>query len=203
VSIPLIYFLAQYQPFLLAVLHSVRLSDPLLFGIIYTSFFSAAKPIAGIVFGIAFWTLSKKVADITLRNNLIIAAYGMMLMFTSSNTVALTIVPLPPFGIITAAFFGLSAFLFLIGVYFSALSAANDYAIRKNIKLYSKQLALLDRIGASEMTSEREKMVKNAMKVVVKNADQLALETGVPSAMSDEDYKEYINMVLKELKKKT
>jgi hypothetical protein len=56
VSIPLAYFLSQFEPLFLDVLTPFRLSDLILFGIVYTLIFSAAKPVGGILFGVGFWT---------------------------------------------------------------------------------------------------------------------------------------------------
>ena len=55
VSIPLAYFLTQFQTILLYLFTPIRLTDPILFGITYTLVSSASKPIGGILFGISFW----------------------------------------------------------------------------------------------------------------------------------------------------
>jgi hypothetical protein len=46
---------SQFQTLFLDVFTPFRLSDPILFGIVYTLIFSAAKPAGGILFGVAFW----------------------------------------------------------------------------------------------------------------------------------------------------
>jgi hypothetical protein len=55
VSIPLVYFLSQFQVVLLNIFTPLRMADPILFSIIYTLIFSAVKPVGGILFGVAFW----------------------------------------------------------------------------------------------------------------------------------------------------
>ncbi|MGC2426146.1 MAG: hypothetical protein WA421_03860 [Nitrososphaeraceae archaeon] len=50
----------------------------------------------------------------------------MMLMFTSNQPTGLIQAPYPPFGLVTAVFFGLAAFLFLVGVYTSAISVSQE-----------------------------------------------------------------------------
>jgi hypothetical protein len=59
VSIPLAYFLTQFQTILIFFFTPLRLTDPILFGITYTLVFSASKPIGGILFGISFWIVSR------------------------------------------------------------------------------------------------------------------------------------------------
>ena len=54
VSIPLAYFLSQFQSLFLYSFADLRLSNPVLFGIIYNLIFSISKPAGGVLFGIAF-----------------------------------------------------------------------------------------------------------------------------------------------------
>ena len=60
VSIPLAYFLSQFQPLFLYSFADLRLSNPVLFGITYNLIFSISKPAGGVLFGIAFWTIAEK-----------------------------------------------------------------------------------------------------------------------------------------------
>ena len=71
ISLPLIYFLLQFQPVLLQSISSYFHQD-IIFNILYTLFFSAAKPIGEISFGIAFWigfSTSTLVGEFWLRRN--------------------------------------------------------------------------------------------------------------------------------------
>lgn len=54
VSIPLVYFLSQFQALFLNIFTQFRLSEPILFGVFYTLFFSGTIPAGGVLFGIAF-----------------------------------------------------------------------------------------------------------------------------------------------------
>lgn len=60
VGIPLVYFLGQFQPLFLSMFSEYRLSDPVTFGVIYTLVFYLSKPVGGILFGIAFWSIAQK-----------------------------------------------------------------------------------------------------------------------------------------------
>jgi hypothetical protein len=53
---------SQFQTLFLHVFTPFRLSDPILFGIVYTLIFSAAKPAGGILFGVAFWIIARILA---------------------------------------------------------------------------------------------------------------------------------------------
>ena len=103
----------------------------------------------------------------------------MMLMFTSNQPTGLIQTPYPPFGLVTTAFFGSAAFLFLIGVYSSAISVSQDRNIRMYIKNYAKQLTFLSGIGSSEMEKEMQKIVRNVMTEVEAKTRNLRVQQGL------------------------
>ena len=131
VTIPLVYFLSQFQPLFLDLLLDYRLSNPVIFNVLYTVIFSLSKPVGGILFGIAFWYIARSVSHTTLSDYLMIAGYGVLLFFTSNQATILINLPYPPFGMATISFVGLSSYLLFIGIYASAVSVAEDSNLRK------------------------------------------------------------------------
>ena len=107
VSIPLAYFLSQFQPLFLYSFADLRLSNPVLFGIIYNLIFSISKPAGGVLFGIAFWTIAKSLTSKTVKSYMMISAYGMMLLFTVNQPTGLTLIPYPPFGLTQYLLYGI------------------------------------------------------------------------------------------------
>src|SRR5215510_1520063 len=101
VSIPLVYFLSQFQFVFVDMFTSFRMSDPILFGIAYTLFFHATIPIGGALFGIAFWSVARNINLKAVKEYMMISAFGMMLLFASNQATDLGIVPYPPFGLVT------------------------------------------------------------------------------------------------------
>ena len=168
----------------------------------YTFFLNTAKPIGGILFGIAFWYMSKSIDHVEIKNYMIISAYGMMLMFASNQPTGLIQVPFPPFGLVTTAFFGLASFLFLIGVYSSAISVSQDLTIRKYLINYTQRLAFLSGIGSSEMEHETQKIVKKVLKDVTLKAESMEETTGIATSLQEQDLKEYLKVVADEMKRK-
>lgn len=158
VSAPLFYFLSQFQAIFFDLFAPIRLSDPVLFGIIFTLFFGMTKPIGGILFGVAFWVVSRRVEQHAVKDYLVFSAYGIILLFTSSQAIDLITTPYPPFGLATVSFFGLSSFLIFVGNYSSALSIAEDSELRKSIRRYAiEESRLLGSIGMAQMEKEIEK----------------------------------------------
>jgi hypothetical protein len=200
VSSPLLYFLLQFQSFLLLVFSPYSTAAPVIFAIVYTIIFSASKPVGGLLFAAAFWSMAGKVNSMQLRNYMIISAFGFALIFGSDQAIILVNIPYPPFGLATVSFMGLSSYLLLIGVYFSAISVGEDSKLRQSIRSYAiNETRLLDSIGTAEMQRAIEKRVVSLTK---QNQDKMAEETGIQSSLSEDDMKQYLQEVIREVKGK-
>jgi len=197
--ISLIYFTGQFQPFF-GIINLSAISTTL-GDIGYTIFVSAAKPIAGILFGLVFWSISRKITKKVTKEYLLIAGFGMMLLFASNQSTGLALTPLPPFGIITAAFFGLSTYLLFIGLYSTAVSVSHDLTIRKQVRTYANELVLLDKMGTPEMKQQVESLVSRIMKDLKNNVHYLAESSGISPSIDEENFNEYLQMVIKEIKR--
>jgi hypothetical protein len=195
VSIPLVYFLSQF----LNLFASLLSLDPVFYGTLLTLSFAFSKPAGGILFGIAFWTMAKSIGQSRIRDYLIISGVGLVLLFVSNQAIVLANVPYPPFGVATVSIMGLSSYLILIGIYYSAISVAEDSKLRQSIrKTALRESKLLDSIGTSQMEQEIQRRVVAMTKA---NQDILENETGVEPSLSESEVKEYLQEVLKEVKK--
>ena len=87
------------------------------------------------------------------------------------------------------------------GLYSSAVSVSHDLTLRKQARTYAKQLILLDNIGTPEMKKNIESLVSRAMKDLKHKSRDLAENSGVSPSIDEENFKEYLQMVLKEVKK--
>ena len=139
VSIPLVYFLSQFQPLLSNLLSSYTLSHPFLFSTIYTIVFSVSKPGGGILFATTFWSIATKISGKHLKEYMILSAIGLALIFGSEQAIILADRPYPPFGLATISFFGLSAYLLLVGIYSSAISVSEDSNLRRSIRNFARK----------------------------------------------------------------
>ena len=127
------------------------------------------------------------------------SAFGFVLLFVSNQGVVLVSSPYPPFGLPTISFIGLASYLVLTGIYSSAISAAEDSKIRQSIRNFAlKETNLLDSIGVAQMEQEIEKRV---LVLTKQNQDRMAEETGIQSSLSEDDIKQYLDQVIKEVKK--
>jgi hypothetical protein len=200
VGAPLVYFFIQFQPVFLQIFDAYRLSEPILFGVTYTLFFSISQPIGGVLFGIAIWSAGKRVENSNIKDFMIIAAYGIILFFTSNQAIILNSAPYPPFGLGAVSLIGLSSFLVLAGFYSSAISIAQDTTLRRSIRRSLKdQSALLSKIGASEIDQQVHKKVLNITKNL---SNQMEEKSGIQASFAEEDMKEYIDSVIKNIKQR-
>jgi hypothetical protein len=196
ISIPLAYFLSQFSNLFLDLF--APLLQSIAFGITLILIFTLSKPVGGILFGVAFFTLAKKIRNSYVRDCLVISAYGFVLLFISNQIISLVYHPYPPFGIVTISFMGLSSYLILTGIYASAVSISQDSKLRQSIrKLAVQELKLLDSIGTAQMDHELQKRVSRITK---ETQDKMIETTGVGPSLDEEDAKQYLDEVLREIK---
>jgi hypothetical protein len=199
VSVPLFYFLSQFQDIFIDLFTPFRLSDPVLFGTVFTLVFNMAKPIGGILFGLVFWTISRRVRQHAIKDYLIISAYGVILLLTSNHAISLLAAPYPPFGLVTVSFIGLSAYMLLIGIYSSAMSISNDSELRKFIgTVATREFKMLDSIGFAQLEHE---LIMKVTPVVRRQAQNIEEETGIMPSLTDGEIKQYLEDVLTEVRK--
>jgi hypothetical protein len=78
VSVPLIYYSAQFLLPLLSVYPTLLQFGTVSTTLLFTLLFTFSKPVGGILFGIAFWNISKKIQNEEVRNYMKISAYGLV-----------------------------------------------------------------------------------------------------------------------------
>ena len=197
VCIPLVYFLSQfanifylYEPFVVSNLNAYFQA----FQLVY----SLNSAIGGILFGIVFWSASKKMEHIsTLKIYLAITGFGFFLFFASGSA-TLVQVPYPPYGIQMVSIVGLSSYMIFFGLYSSAIILSEDVKVRKAIRNTAiEQSKLLGNISYAEMEHE----ITDRVVGVVKNiSDEIVQESGVETSYTDYDIKDEVRKVLEEIK---
>ena len=199
VSIPLVYFLGQFISLFFNLFTPLLQSNAIFYGVLLTLTFTFSKPAGGILFGVAFWIVARSIRhDSAVRDYMIIAALGLVLLFTSNQVKVLLTGPYPPFGLVTISFMGLSAYMILVGIYSSAISVSEDSILRQSIRTIAiKESSLLDSIGMAQMEQQIQRKVVEFTK---RNQDRMAEETGIQSAMTEDDMKQYLEQVIREVK---
>jgi hypothetical protein len=194
----MVYYLISFPLFVLGYFTPTEETDVdvmnniLIFGI--------GTVFSGIIFGVAFLSVARTLQKgSSLREYMILAAYGFLLFYVAGSATA-TQAAYPPFGLASVSFTGLSCYLIYTGLYSSAISVSQDLALRQSIRQSVKeQSKLLDSMGTAQMESELQTRV---LKTAKKASDTLAEETGVEASMTEDDMKDYMEIVMNELKDK-
>jgi hypothetical protein len=201
VSIPLAYFLSQFIPSSVSVLSFLVSSNPAFLGLVFTLIYTFSKAIGGFMFAIAFYIAARSVTPKSIvRDYMLIAAFGIVLFFLSGQT-TITDASYPPFGLVSIMSLGLMSYLLFIGLYSSAFSVSGDVSLRKSIRnMVLDQSKFLERIGTAQMERQMQQTILNLAKG---QNDIMKQESGVESSMTENEVKDYLQSVLKEVKKTT
>ena len=196
ITLPLIYFLGQFQSLFIDVLSDFRFYDSVLFGLSYTIIFTLAKPLGGFLFGLAFWILARKIQNIRVKDYLLISGSGFLILFAADQARTLVLGPYPPFGLVSISFMGLASYFILLGIYLSAISVSQDDRLRTTIrKTVELEYDMLVKIAKSQMNEE----IQNKVYQIWKKADPDELPA--EASLGDTEVKEYIDQVLQEVRK--
>ena len=193
ISLPLIYLLTTFIEFF--GLYNPSSDSEVFFFYLYASLNATA---GGILFGVAFKIIANRgvPSDSNVRDYLMISAYGFILLAVSSQT-SLVASSYPPFGLATLTFYGLSAYLVLVGLYSTVISVSHDVELRRSIsKSATEQSNLIRGIATAQMHHEIQNRVMAAER---RHRDILIENSGVQPSITEEDMKGYIEQVLKEI----
>ena len=198
VTLPLVYFLSQFPTLFLKVFDPLIKENPFFYGYLLTFVFTLSKPVGGILFGIAFWTISRNLPHtIVVRDYLLISALGFVLLFASDQAIVLLIIPYPPFGLAAISTVGSSSYLIFVGIYYSAISLSHDVKIRREIRKFAvHESKMLDSIGSAQFEKDMAERV-----MAIRQREELAAKSlGVPQSVDEEDIKKYVEDVVREMK---
>jgi hypothetical protein len=89
-----------------------RRVDPITVSI---AFISLSRPIGGLLFGVAYWKISKTISyEKNIKTYMIISGWGIFLIFSANQGEAQIVSPYPPFGLVTITVLKIAAFLMLL-----------------------------------------------------------------------------------------
>jgi hypothetical protein len=127
---------------------------------------------------------------------MIIAGFGFM-MFSNTSVAQIDQTPYPPYGIVSLSATPLSVFMIVVGLSYSAMSVAQDQTLRQIVRKSAKDMKFLESIGSAQMEQELQKRV---LTIAKENSDIMTEETGVQPSLTEDEVKEYLNMVVNEVK---
>ena len=200
VLLPMVYFMRYYVSLYQNIYPestvtqalSENFAIPLLLG-------AVAGIVCGILFGLGFLLIAKSISSASnIKDYMRITGFGFILFFTVAGATVLQ-AAYPAFGLPNVSMVGFSAYLIFFGLYHSAVSVANDVKLRQLMrKTLLDKSNLLDSIANAQMKQELEKAVFD---IVKKNADKLERESQVRPAMTEDEIIQYVQAVIKEIRK--
>lgn len=195
-SVLLLYFLSQFEPTIINVLFNSSLENPTLFSILYVILVIASKPVGGILFGLAFLQVARKLQHPEVKSYMIISAIGLLLLVVSLEAQTLVTAPFPPFGLLSVSFMGLSSYLIFVGIYSSAISVSQDSSLRTSIRnSVEEEVNFVGDIGSAQM---HDTIIKRVLDVTRRISSDMPEDTGITSSLTDNEITEYIEQVLRE-----
>jgi hypothetical protein len=199
IALPLVYFLSPFSALYLNFYGPFFDINPILFLIVFTLIFNFSPVVGGILFGIALWAVTRRLdKNNPVKNYLVISAFGFIIFFVSNQPMIISSAPFPPFGIASIISVGFASYMILVGIYSSAIHVSVDAELRRSIrKLAQEEPNLLDTIGSAQMEDEIMGKVTRLMK---SKSEFLDDQKGSESELSQDELKDYMKDVLKELK---
>jgi hypothetical protein len=166
--------------------------------------------VSSIIFGVAFLAIGRNIQQHNAMNQnvnsnsvkyyMFISAYGVL---TFANLVATPIhhTTWPPFGFAASSFISMASFLLSLGFYSSAVSVSQDLKLRRLIRHYiedhRQQMNFLDSIGTAQGEHEIQKKV---LEILKENSDLMEQESGVQTSITENEIKDYLQIVINETK---
>jgi hypothetical protein len=197
--VPLLYFLSQFQPVVTSVLFDYSSGNPMLYSIVYVLMLEVSTPIGGILFGLAFMLVARRIQNANVKGYLVISGIGLLLLLISYRPQEIITGPFPPFGLLSASFMGLSSYLVFFGIYSSAVSVSQDSKLRASIrKSVEAEVNFIGNIASAEMTNTVTERVLRTVKAV---SEKIPRDTGISTSLTDVEIKDYVAEVIAETKK--
>ncbi len=195
ISLPLIYYLGSIVEVI--GIYEPQSDTEFYFFYLYISLYSIA---GGLLFGITFLAIARKIDNPRIKGYMTLTAFGFILLYISSP-MTLVATSYPPFGIASLSFSGLACYLLLIGLYSTAVTLSQHAQLRKSIRssINEQHSKLMDGIGMSELQREIDKRVTP---LVQRHAEQMNMESALDFTISEEEVKQYMNEILRDLHEK-
>jgi len=195
IILPLILFLINLLPITITIIVYLISIYPILLPL-YAITSTLTFLIGPIIFSLTIFLMIKYTDNQTFKDNLLPIAYGLFLLFASTQTNIFSRVLYPPFGLISILFSGLSLFLVFTGFYSSSLYITKNYYFSKTFVNRFYQSDFFRTIAKSELEMNVKKVFKN----IQRNDLFQVSEKEKIDDFNEEQVSKLIEFVKKELK---
>jgi multisubunit Na+/H+ antiporter MnhG subunit len=165
------------------------------------SYSNRTEHTVGVIFGLSFLVIGRFLKQgIHTRDYMIIAGFGFMI-FIWANGATIIQAAYPPYGIATVSAMPLALLMIMTGLYYSAVSVAQDVTLRQSIRKNVMDMRFLEGIGTAQMEKQVQARVSDLENVMKEERMELEKKSGVQSSIQEQDIKQYLLEVLQEVEK--
>jgi hypothetical protein len=204
-ALPLIFFMPRYEIALYyfsshqvdTILTSINLNSDIYGYQTLNTLLNSNLQVGGAFFGMAFLVIAAKLtSESEQRKSLILTGIGIMFLFASKDISSLIISSYPPVGAVSIAFMGIASYMVYAGIYNTAVIAARDKKLRRDLQEnVENNMKLMRSIASSQDRLEIEKNVKELMTLSTQWQEENDEDN-----MSEQDISEVVNEVISEIK---
>jgi hypothetical protein len=198
-KIPLIFWVVLSIPLLLYLIGSFLVfalpaDNP--YKYYYRLVFRAGTIGSSVLFGFAFYVITRNVTAGKIKDYLAITAIGIMIIGMANGISGYQ----QTYGIAAHSLVLLASYLYSFGFYFSAISISHDNSLRHYIREFAKKESrFLDSIGRAQQEQEVQRVISKVYKAIREQEQALKEETAIGQTIDKEDMENYVGVVLKEV----
>lgn len=199
-SLPLIYFLFNYiyQYVFGDLLINYLIIDPITVSIILTTFLTLSKPVGGFTFGIVFWKIANSLKyERNIKKHLVFSGLGIFLLFSTNQAIGQSLIPYPPFGLVTVTVLILAAAMTTLGIFNAATSVSTNNMLLNSIHKQALEIHLLDSIGRAE----KDRMIQKTVDKIIHNKKFITSHQSKEIDIDRQELKKYIDSLIEEIRK--
>jgi hypothetical protein len=200
-SLPLVYFIFNYTYLHVfgSLLTYYLTIDPITVSIMLIAFLSFSKPVGGLTFGFVFWKISRDFSyERNIKKYMVISGLGVFLLFAANQAIGLTLIPFPPFGLVTTSVISLAGLFTLLGIFNTAKFVSTNNTLQQSIHKRADEARLMGAIGGAE----KDKELNKAIVRIMKDTDIISKNSNMQVDLDHEELKKYFDFVLTETGRK-
>jgi signal transduction histidine kinase len=196
-NFPLKYWILLSVPLVLYLIGSgliISLPNDATYRIYMRIVFRAGTIGSSLLFGLAFFIITRNITSKKVKDYLMIAAIGLTTVGIANEVSGLQ----QTYGVAAHALVFLSSYMFCIGLYASAIFLSQDARLRNFIRKSAvEESKTLVNVGAAQLKQQLERKV---VSVTVQQEELLTEESGIKASLTEQEMKQYLTNVLKEIK---
>ncbi len=200
-SLPLVYFLINYTYLYIfgSLLTHYLTIDPISVSIMLIAFLSFSKPVGGFAFGVVFWKISRDLSyERNVKKYMVMSGLGIFLLFATNQAIGQTLIPFPPFGLVTTTVISLAGILTLLGIFNTAIFVSTNRNLQHSIYKRANEARLLGAIGGAE----KDKELKKAIGRIMRDKDVISTNSKMDVDLDEKELEKYVDFVLTEARRK-